>query len=327
MNDLILAVDGGNAKTDVALVGRDGTVFSLVRGPGSSPHEHGVEGALDRIESLVIEAGAEGPVAHAELLLAGVDFPEEVEELQLRARERGWAERVEVANDTFAVLRAGTDRGSGVAVVCGAGINCLGLAPDGRQIRFPALGATTGDWGGGNDVGAEAVWAAARSEDGRGPATILEQVVPAHFGVATPFALAAAVHRGLISQRRFVELAPVVLEHAETDAVARSIVDRLAAEIVAFVRVALERIGPAEEAVDVLLGGGLMRARNARLLAQIEAGLGELGVPHSLRVVDAPPVVGAALRALDTIGATDTAYARLREALDADDRLAEVAHG
>jgi hypothetical protein len=34
---------------------------------------------------------------------------------------RGWAARVTVANDTFAILRAGTDRGWGVALVCGAG--------------------------------------------------------------------------------------------------------------------------------------------------------------------------------------------------------------
>ena len=154
MSGVLLAVDGGNAKTDLALVAADGTVLALVRGAGCSPHEHGVEGALDRIEALLIEAGADGAVAHAELLLAGVDFPAEVEALQRRAEERGWAERVEVANDTFAVLRAGTERGWGVAVVCGAGINCLGLGPDGRQVRFPALGQITGDWGGGQDVGA-----------------------------------------------------------------------------------------------------------------------------------------------------------------------------
>src|SRR5205085_3619873 len=153
MSGMVLAVDGGNAKTDLALVATDGHVHAFVRGPGSSPHEHGVDGALDRIEALLIEAGADRPVAHAELLLAGVDFPAEVATVQERARARGWAERVEVANDTFAVLRAGTERGWGVGVVCGAGINCLGVAPDGRMVRFPALGEITGDWGGGHDVG------------------------------------------------------------------------------------------------------------------------------------------------------------------------------
>ena len=70
-----------------------------------------------------------------------------------------------------------------------------------------------------------------------------------------------------------------------------------------------------------------MQARDPRLLAAIEAGLGKLGIAHSLTVVDAPPVVGAALRALDTLGAAPAAYARLRSELAADDRLAEVTHG
>jgi N-acetylglucosamine kinase-like BadF-type ATPase len=323
MNGLLLAVDGGNAKTDVALFDRDGNVLGLVRGPGSSPHEHGVDGALDRIEALVIEAGADGPVDHAELLLAGVDFPAEVQTLQARAQARGWAERVQVANDTFAVLRTGTDRGWGVAVVCGAGINCLGVGPDGREARFPALGDITGDWGGGQDLGLEAVWSAARSEDGRGPKTSLELLVPAHFGLATPLELGQAVHAGAIARRRLIELAPIVLAEAATDDVAAAIVRRLADEVVVLVRVALDRIGPVPEPPDVVLGGGVLQARNELLLGAIDAGLERIDVPHTLSVVDAPPVVGAALRALDALGAGPSAHLRLRS----DQRLAEVIRG
>src|SRR5262249_9819931 len=161
MTELLLAVDGGNAKTDLALVSGEGEVLAFVRGPGSSPHEHGVDGALDRIEALVAEAlaiaglsdGARPPIATADLLLAGVDFPREVLVARERAERRGWAQRVEVGNDTLALFRAGTDRNWGVAVVCGAGINCLGVGPDGREARFPALGEITGDWGGGYDLG------------------------------------------------------------------------------------------------------------------------------------------------------------------------------
>src|ERR671928_132050 len=96
-------------------------------------------------------------------------------------------------------------------------INCSGVAPDGRQSRFPALGWTTGDWGGGYDVGIAATLAAARSEDGRGRRTTLEQAVPRHFGLETPMQLAQAVHEGRVSERRVTELAPVVFGEAELD--------------------------------------------------------------------------------------------------------------
>lgn len=323
MSGLLFAVDGGNAKTDLALFDRDGNVLALVRGPGSSPHEHGVDGALDRIEELVIESGADGPVEYAELLLAGVDFPAEVLILQARAQERGWADRVEVANDTFAVLRTGTDRGWGVAVVCGAGMNCLGLGPDGREARFPALGQITGDWGGGQDVGTAAVWAAARSEDGRGTKTSLELLVPRYFGLATPLELAQAVHAGAIASRRFSELAPLVLAESAHDEVAEGIVRRLAAEVVTFVRVALDRIAPVPEPPDVVLGGGVLQSGNELLLRAIDEGLEQVDVPHTLIVVDAPPVVGAALRALDALGADPSAHTRLRN----DGRLTEAIRG
>jgi N-acetylglucosamine kinase-like BadF-type ATPase len=167
------------------------------------------------------------------------------------------------------------------------------------------------------------VTAAARSEDGRGPKTSLEQLVPAHFGFETPLQLAEAVHVGSVTRRRFVELAPLVFAEATGDAVAEGIVLRLADEIVSLVRVALDRIGPIDEPADVVLGGGLLQARNARLLDAIETELAQFGVPHTLIVVDAPPVVGAALRALDALGAEPSAHARLRN----DERLAEVVAG
>jgi N-acetylglucosamine kinase-like BadF-type ATPase len=106
------------------------------------------------------------------------------------------------------MLRAGTERGWGVAVVCGAGINCVGVGPDGRHVRFPALGSISGDWGGGFDVGLAALSAAARGEDGRGPRTELERVVPEHFRLESPSALAEAIHLGSIPLRRLVELPP-----------------------------------------------------------------------------------------------------------------------
>jgi N-acetylglucosamine kinase-like BadF-type ATPase len=309
---VILAVDGGNSKTDVALVGADGALLGHARGPLSSPHHLGLDASIELLARLIGEAGLNGQRADiAQVLLAGVDFPEEEVRLHAALAAHAWADRLRVGNDTFAVLRAGTERGWGIAVVCGAGINCVGVSPDGRHVRFPALGTITGDWGGGYDVGLAAMWAAARSEDGRGPKTPLEQLVPEHFGAKTPLDLAWAIHTGAIEQRRAVELAPLVL--STDDPVADGIVVRLAEEIVALVRAAAKRL--ALTGMDVVLGGGVMRNATPRLLRLIEDGLSDLDL--TIVRTSAPPIVGAALLALDELNANDHVRARARKELEA----------
>jgi len=303
----LLAVDGGNWKTHVALLRDDGALLALARGPESSPHLVGEDGCVAVIEALIAAAcadaglsAADGPVAEVgRVMLAGADLPAEERRLQDVVAARGWARRAEVANDTFAVLRSGTERGWGVAVVCGAGINCVGVAPDGRQTRWPSLGAITGDWGGGYDVGLAGLSAAARSEDGRGPRTVLETAVPAHFGLAGAAAVGEAIHSGALPGRRVVELAPVVLGLAGEDPVADAITARLAGEVVAFARVAIERLGLGGDGVDVVLGGGLLRAEHDRLVAAVADGLAAVAPRAGVRLAVDPPIVGAALLALD----------------------------
>jgi N-acetylglucosamine kinase-like BadF-type ATPase len=313
---LALAVDGGNSKTDLALVDEGGRLRGFARGPQSSPHHIGEDGCLHVLAGLLDEARAHagldgGLAAIAMLCMAGVDFPREEERLAELVSGREWAARTTVVNDTFAVLRAGTEQGYGVAVVCGAGINCVGVGPDGRHVRFPALGAITGDWGGGYDVGLAAVSKAARSFDGRGAKTTLEQAVPAHFGFETPYELAEAIHGGHVDQRRVLELARVVFAEAEHDEVSAGIVDQLAGEVVALAGAALDRLAVNGSEVEVLLGGGLLQGENSRVVERIRAGLPGVAV----RVTGAPPIVGATLLALDELGADENARARARAEL------------
>jgi N-acetylglucosamine kinase-like BadF-type ATPase len=317
---LALAVDGGNSKTDLALIGEDGTLRALVRGPQSSLHRIGVEGAVDVLGQLLADACAEGgveadggPVAEvARFTLAGADLPEEEEELADALRQRRWAVHSSVANDTFAVLRAGTDEGWGVAVVCGARVNCVGVAPDGRQARFPALGAITGDWGGGDDVGLAALSAAARSADGRGPQTSLERAVPAYFSLPDPWAVARSIHLREIPAERIGELAPVVLAEADGDPVALEIAERQAEEIAAFARATLARLDLLDSEAPVILGGGVVREDRGWLTERVAARLAEHAPRASVRTVSAPPVLGAGLLALDELGSADGAHERLR---------------
>jgi N-acetylglucosamine kinase-like BadF-type ATPase len=270
---------------------------------------------VDTLEPLAAEVGT--PADLAVLLIAGLDFPDEEEAYRAEAEQRGWATEIVVGNDTYAVLRAGTERGWGIAVTCGTGMNCVGVGPDGRQVRFPSLGAVSGDvMDGAGAVGLASVSAAARSEDGRGPKTELERLVPAHFELDSPVALARAIESGRVPWRRLGELSPLVFAAADTDAVAGEIVDRQAAEVVAFVRAAISRLDLVGEDTEVVLGGSVLQSGNRRLLAGIEAGLREVSPRLSPVVARSRPIVGAVLTGLDRLGATPGSYERAREELD-----------
>ncbi|MEU8650203.1 BadF/BadG/BcrA/BcrD ATPase family protein [Streptomyces sp. NPDC048737] len=312
----VLAVDAGNSKTDVAVVAADGEVLATARGGGFRPPVVGVGPAVDALAEAVTRAYAAAgvtSVAHVSACLAGADLPVEEEQLAAALHERSWGKTVEVRNDTFAILRAGVAEPRGVAVVCGAGINCVGMRPDGRTARFPALGRISGDWGGGWALAEEAVWHAARAEDGRGPATALTRTLPAHFGLPTMYALIESLHLERVPASRRHELTPVLFATAaDGDAVARAVVDRLAAEVAGMAAVALTRLDLLAEETPVLLGGGVLTAGHRRL----DDGIGErlaAGAPKAVpRVVRQRPVMGAALLGLDRLEAGLAAQARLR---------------
>jgi len=321
----VLAIDGGNSKTDVALVAADGTLLATVRGGPSNHQVIGSERATKELTSLVSAVAglagvpATGPIAqHTSACLAGADLPIEEADLSRLVQSLGWSMTSTVVNDTFAVLRAGlADSGPrwGIGIVCGAGINCVGVGPDGRTTRFLALGQLSGDWGGGGELGPQALWWAMRAEDGRGPETELRTAVPAQFGLDRVEDVVVGMHLGKIDYSERHRLMPLLFDVAgRGDKVARDIVLRQATEICLMVTVAARRLDLISvRGVPVVLGGSLMTARDP-LLSQAISDQLAAGLPGAeTRVVDVPPIAGAALLGLDQVGAPPTASARLRE--------------
>ena len=322
----VLAIDGGNSKTEAALVAADGTVLAQQRGPGSNWQMIGRDEALRVLGDLAAAVGlAAGrttafPVAgRVSACLAGADLPDEEEELAALVLAQGWGAQVAVVNDTFAVLRAGLDQPGrphwGIGVTVGAGINCVGVAPDGRTTRFLSMGKISGDWGGGGDLGYDALYLAARAEDGRGPDTALRTEVPRHFGLATVRDVTLACYRDKLGRDEIRTLAPVVFALAGAgDQAAHDLVRRQADEVVTMALTAIRRLSLNGAAVPVVLGGSLLAAADPLLTKLVTGGLAA-GAPAAVpRIVDVPPVAGAALLGLDEVGAPPEAESRLRGA-------------
>jgi len=323
----VLAVDGGNSKTDVAMVAGDGRLLAAVRGLSTSHQAVGLEAGMDRLAGFVAEviAAAGEPPAVAAYALAGADTPADVRLLSRELAARGFAPIDVLRNDTLGVLRAGTDRGWGVSIICGAGVNAAGLAPDGRFARLDALGDISGDWGGGTDVGWGGLAAAVRGRDGRGERTSLERLVPEHFGLRSPRAVTTAMYQERIAERRVRELAPLVFAAAaEGDHAARVIVDRLADELVAMARAMLRRLHLTRLDPDVVLGGGVFRTTDPAFYARIEAGVRAVAPRATVVRSTTPPVAGAALLGLDVLSGS-TVTGSIAERVRADLRAWDAA--
>ena len=323
----VLAVDGGNSKVDVALVAADGTLLGAARGGGAPFTPGEMQGSIatlvETARRACLDAGgdpAARPLARTgALCLAGADLPVDDRCLLRALRPLRLAEDLRLRNDTFAVLRAGTERSWGIGVVCGAGMNCCGVAPGGRTVRFAALGEISGDGGGGGWIGQQAVKAAVRGHDGRDPHTVLEREVPAALGKRSLLAVLEAVQTGELDEY-VAGLAPLVFRcAAEGDLVARRILDRQADEVVAMVVSAARRLHLMRRDVEVVLGGGLVRAGDGRFLRRIQTGIRAAVPAARTKPLDVPPVVGAALLGLDhAAGASSAAAARVRSALTSE---------
>jgi N-acetylglucosamine kinase-like BadF-type ATPase len=319
-NGYVVGVDGGNSKTEAVVATTGGKLLARVRGPGvDSPladRESWCAGLSTLVERARADAQVSSPAASAAYFLANVDLPDEHRVARQELAATGVARVTVVHNDTLAVLRAGATRRWGVAVVAGAGINAVGVHPGGRTARFLGLGDYSGDVGGGHGLGVQALGAAVRAGDGRGPVTLLARTVPEHYRLRRADDVAIAVHAGRIRYEDLTALAPVVCAAAAAgDPVAGRIVADFGDEVAVMANALIRRLRLVGSDVEVVLGGGLLQSDRSGVARQVRAAVTAVAPAARLRVLDVPPVFGAVTEALELAGADASARDVLRAAL------------
>ncbi len=152
--------------------------------------------------------------------------------------------------------------------------------------------------------------------DGRGPDTALRDALPAHYGLADMAALIEALHLGVITEERVQEVdSPPVPGGRPGDAVAVSLVQRQADEIVALAVSAMHRLDLLDDPSTSCSAAACSRRATRCCWTRSTRDWPSAAPQANARVVDAPPVVGAALLGLDRIGASGAAQARLRSSV------------
>jgi N-acetylglucosamine kinase-like BadF-type ATPase len=302
----VLGVEAGGSHCHAVVVDPSGVVLGAGANRDSGNWEDvGIGAAAGALRACVREAFDKSGLAPEEVAasvfaLAGIDFPIDEGRLAGIPAAIGLDGRVLLVNDAFASLRAGTSRGFGVVVAAGTGSVVAGRNERGEQARTLGLGPTFGDTGSASEVSESGVTAVANAHTGRGPATALTEMLRAHAGAASVDDFLEGAARQRIDPSTF---APLVVAAAEAgDDVACEILARAGEALGETATHVIRKLGMERSAFDLVLAGGLLRARSPFVRAALERTVAGTAPGAAPVLLDAPPVVGSAILALELEG-------------------------
>jgi N-acetylglucosamine kinase-like BadF-type ATPase len=319
MSQVFLGVDGGANKTQAIVINAAGEILGIGLSRGSNHQSVGIDTAIERIEQACRQALGTHQANFACFCLAGADLEPDFALLQPRLERLQLAQQIDLRNDTWAALRAGSNVPWGAVVICGSGFNAAVRTRDGREFILPSLGWMSGDFGGGGDIARNAISQIARAWDGRGSATSLSQKIIDYFGYNQYEDFLHALYIGDIPSERIYEVAPLVFEAAcEGDAVAQELVIRTGSEAGHTAGSLLRRMGIHHEVNTVVAGGSVFNGQGPFLFDAANAALHRIAPKSSFARMRVVPAVGAVLLACDLHGLSlqlDSLYQDLPAAL------------
>jgi N-acetylglucosamine kinase-like BadF-type ATPase len=310
--DLILGVDGGGTKTTALLaeISAQGAEQILGRGQSGSSNIKavGAETALANLRSAIDSAWHDagrtpGAVAMAVFGLSGAGRPETQALVSEWSLANAIAQRSNVVHDALPVLMAGTPVGEGVALIAGTGAVAYAVSPTQQTAVVGGWGFWFGDEGSAFWLGQAAARAVAHAADGRGPQTLLSELIAADLQIAEPREMLSVMGRDGDVRSALATLASLVTQAAEQgDDVAREIVSAAASELAALVAAAAGNARLGHQFALALAGGVI--CRSAPIRTAVLAGLDDRGIaPIAVELVDEPVLGCVKLAANDLAGA------------------------
>jgi glucosamine kinase len=295
----VVGIDAGGTKTVGLLADETGHVLAEARGSGANLQTHG-ELEVEKVFDGVLESlGRDKPVAAVCLGIAGVDRPHDERAIREILRRLGHRERARVVNDAAVALAAGAPDSVGIVILAGTGSIAYGSDPRGASARSGGYGFLLADEGSGYWLGHQALRAAVRAADGRGPDTRLMPLLFEALEVSSVPELVPRVYEKGLPKHRIAAFAPLVQRAAdEGDAVGRQLIEQAAHELALAARSVARQLSFGDAQYPLVLAGGVFKGCPG-LIAPLEAGLQlPQARPSVLRV---EPACGAVRLAMELL--------------------------
>lgn len=223
-------LDGGGTKTNLEARTEDGRV--LLRASFGSMNLNSADeatvAATFRAAAKALRALPGGLESCGAVCIgsAGVSNPAARAALERLLRASGYAGPLRLVGDHETALAGALGGAAGAVLIAGTGSICFGRDAAGRTARAGGYGHKIDDEGSGYALGRDALAAVVRAEDGRGPRTLLRELVFEALGIRDIGGLVHFTYAPETDKKQIAALAPLVEK-------ARGAGDRAAQEITA----------------------------------------------------------------------------------------------
>ncbi|WP_042142504.1 N-acetylglucosamine kinase [Paucisalibacillus sp. EB02] len=304
----VIGIDGGGTKTQVVLADKAGNVLTNKRYESTNPNavpretlngifkqifqdiEREVPDSLKQVTSVfagIAGAGTKKSALHIAEIMTPYFLPET---------------KIKVVPDSVNALYSGTFGKPGIVQISGTGSITFGVNRNQEQGRVGGWGYLLGDEGSGFDVGKKGIQSALQFVDGRGPNTVLLDMLFELYNVRTGRELIDKIYHSDSPRLEISRLSKLVFEAVEKkDAVSVNILRKVAEEISQSIITLDQKLFKEEEKVEVILCGGLFSNSNI-LSALLQDALIDYPKRMSLVTPELPPVFGSLIGAYLEIG-------------------------
>ena len=276
---LSLGVDGGGTTTRAVIIDNRLAVLGRGEAPSSNHYGVGLEKAVKHIGQAVELALEAASVQRRDIANWGFGLAGACSQSEQRMLRRSLCPLSSVVtcvvDEDAAAAWAGAfalPDGSiepGAVMIAGTGATCFGVNGEGSRRRADGLGPLLGDRGSGYWIGEQTLRAICAAHDGAAPPTSLLPAVLAHYEVTSVDALVELVYSPSFPRSGVATTLKLVMEHAETDAVAAGI---LAAAGTLLAQTAAAVLRPLGLNAVAITGGVLQNAVRVRAAFEEELG-------------------------------------------------------
>ena len=304
MKKYFLGVDTGATKSHALIVDENATPLGFGSGGAGNWEVVGWDGVEVTLNKILRDACQQAKITPSQISgagfgLAGLDWEEDRAPHLSIIRKIGILSPVNLVNDAFIGLPAGTDAGWGVVVSAGTSCNCYGRNPQGEIGRVTGA-YFFGEYAGASELVGRAKQVVAHAWTRRGAPTKLTDAFLDLTGAKNPTDLLAGLMRG--TYRIEAEHAPLVFQIAEAgDTVAQDLIRWAGFELGELAKAVIRQLDIADKNVDIVLAGSFYKGSPV-VQEEMSKNIHTLAPKANLIRLDTPPVVGATLLGMEAGG-------------------------